>query len=134
MNPAGQPVWSTYFYGGGGNFTWFGGVAIDKYGNAYVAGAGAGAPTNGRGWGMLVKFAPNGTFLWQTRFGGYYSGDGAPTAMAYDPSNDVVYIAGQSAGNWSYSTDPAWCKPQNVPTCDSVTPIHTTTNSSPMFV
>jgi hypothetical protein len=78
-----------------------GGVASDIYGNVYVVGRTKGSLdgySNLGGYDMfLVKFGPNGNWLWTRQDG--TSGDDTARAVATDSAGNV-YIAGYVQGNF----------------------------------
>jgi hypothetical protein len=78
-------------------------IAIDGWGNVYVAGrAGAawGSPVRSFGVGddaFVAKLDPDGSLLWLTFLGG--AGDDAATGIAVDSSGNV-FITGTSDASW----------------------------------
>src|SRR5436190_878842 len=62
-------------------------VAIDQSGNIVVAGT----SFNGTNYDChTLKYAPNGTLLWERRFNGPLDGEDSPFGVAVDASGNVV--------------------------------------------
>jgi len=105
FNSSGYRQWGTY-YGGKTRDEGIG-VAIDGYGNAYIAGSttsGSGIATSGayktsnsgNGDAFLAKFSNTGSLQWATYYGGNLEDDGG--GVATDGSGNA-YIAGYIKSN-----------------------------------
>jgi hypothetical protein len=120
FNGTGVRQWGTYYGGVAGSATGWA-IANDVFGNVYLSGttsadngiATLGAHQASFGGGesdaFVVKFAPDGTRLWGT----YYGGDGSESsgsgldknsAMATDRIGKVVYLAGATTSAMAMST------------------------------
>jgi uncharacterized delta-60 repeat protein len=86
-------VWTARYNGGGDDFPKA--LAIDRFGNLYVAAYSAGG---GSGFDILtLKYNPQGETLWTRRFNGAGNGDDFAAGLAVDSSGNV-YVTGQSYG------------------------------------
>src|SRR3972149_1746391 len=85
LSPTGSEIWRIGTYGSGdGEFLGPSGIAVDSFGNIYVADASI---------GRIQKFDSSGNFL--LKFGTYGSGDGeflGPSGVAVDSSGNI-YVA-----------------------------------------
>jgi hypothetical protein len=63
-------------------------MVLDPYGNIYVTGFSEN--TNGELGYVTMEYAPNGNPMWAARFDSTNYPKAAPTAMALDPSNNVI--------------------------------------------
>ncbi len=78
-------------------------IALDNSGNIYVTGNSIG--TNTRSDITTIKYAPDGTELWVTRYNGYNAMDDYAADLVVDNSTNTVYVVGQS---YEYSLERAW--------------------------
>ena len=97
LSPSGAILWQKSFAGAAGGSDAALGVAVDTSGNAVVTGSSANA--QGIGDIKTIKYAPDGTVLWERLYDG--GRDDAAYGVVVDGANNV-YIAGESintAGN-----------------------------------
>ncbi len=86
-------IWTARYNGGGDDFSKS--LAIDRFGNLYVAAYSAGGAS---GFDVLaIKYNPQGETLWVRRFNGAGNGDDFAAGLAIDSSGNA-YITGQSYG------------------------------------
>ena len=82
------------------------GIAVDAAGNVLVAGESAGSTETG--WDFAtVKYAPDGTELWDRRWNGPESRDDVPRGIAVDGSGNILVTGecfGSSATQWDFAT------------------------------
>ncbi len=108
----GNRIWATYFGGTGQENTWD--VTCDKNGNVYVSGE-TSSPNNiatanahqttktNASEAFLIKFAPNGTRVWGTYYGGNGPSQNFGTGVATDDVNNV-YITGYTVSTNDIAT------------------------------
>jgi hypothetical protein len=109
LDRTGRLLWST-FLGGAGTDNAFG-VAVDGFGDIFVAGASNvswGAPVTPLASGydaFLAKLGPDGTLVWNTFAGG--GGADQANAVAVD-SEGSAYIVGSSTEGWGTPEGEYW--------------------------
>jgi len=110
-NSGGVMQWSTYF-GGAGNEFQYGGLDVDDSGFVYMTGStssGSGIALNGyqnviggTDDGYLAKFAPNGSLVWSTYFGG--PGGDIFTGIELDNSGNI-FVTGSTASTSGFAVN-----------------------------
>ncbi len=78
-------------------------IALDNSGNIYVTGNSIG--TNTRSDITTIKYMPDGTQSWVTRYNGYNAMDDYAADLLVDNSTKSIYVVGQS---YEYSIERAW--------------------------
>ncbi len=114
FDTAGNRQWATYFGGNGADHTWT--AKCDNTGNVYISGETGSTnniatttghqttmtPSNGSE-AFLIKFAPDGSKLWGTYYGGDQPGQTFGTGIAIDDSN-AVYLSGYTTSTVDIAT------------------------------
>ncbi len=114
FDTAGNRQWATYFGGTGSDLTWT--AKCDNTGNVYISGETGSTgniatpnghqttitPSNGSE-AFIVKFAPDGSKLWGTYYGGDQPGQTFGTGIAIDDSN-AVYLSGYTTSDTGIAT------------------------------
>jgi hypothetical protein len=90
---AGSQVWVARYQGPGGGEDNPHGLAVDAFGNVYVAGSSVGADYQYHI--ATIKYAPDGTPLWLQRYTGPANGNDYCRALALDNAGNV-YVQGHS--------------------------------------
>lgn len=78
-------------------------IALDNSENIYVTGNSIG--TNSRSDITTIKYSPDGTQLWVTRYNGYNAMDDFAADLLVDNLTKSIYVVGQS---YEYSVERAW--------------------------
>jgi hypothetical protein len=112
FSAGGSLLWSTYF--GGSDFDYGFGIAVNQYGDAYVAGQTYSvdfptlnafqAANGGSSDAFVAKFSTGGALLWSTYLGG--TGFDYATGIAVDPSGHA-YVTGYT-GSTDFPTRKAF--------------------------
>ena len=92
---AGTLKWKNVYNGPAHRDDYVTGMALDKYGNAYVVGASRG-PATGRDY-VTIKVRKSGARAWVRRYAGPSSGSDEARGIAVDPSG-ACYVTGVSNG------------------------------------
>ena len=105
-----QQAWMTHYNNGITNGTnQAAKMVLDSSGNIYVTGFSQNTNTN-LGY-VTIKYAPNGTQLWATRYDSTNSPAAAPAAMSLDTSNDVIVTGSALTIKYDPSGNQLWTAP-----------------------
>jgi hypothetical protein len=120
---SGNELWVNRYSGPSGADDIAGSIALDRFGNIYIAGMSSGGVKSYEDY-AVIKYYPNGDTAWTRRYNGPGNVDDAANALAVDRDGNV-YVTGTSWGNdtsYDYTTikyytngDIAWLKRYNGP-------------------
>ena len=91
----GREEWAKFYNGSGNGADAASALALDPDGNIVLTGYSRGEGT-GRDI-VLLKYAPDGSLIWETRYDGPVKGEDRPVSMVLDPGGNI-YIGGYSIG------------------------------------
>jgi hypothetical protein len=84
-------------------------MALDTAGNIYITGVSQNTNTN-LGY-VTIKYAPNGTQLWATRYDSTNTATAAPATMALDASNNVIVTGTALTVRYDPNGNQVWTAP-----------------------
>ena len=94
-NSSGTLQWQRYLGGGGLQYQYGKGIAVDSSANVYICGW---SNDTGTALGILAKWNTSGTFQWQRQFGNSGGGSQVFNDIAID-SSDNIYAVGYASVN-----------------------------------
>ncbi|MGA3017566.1 MAG: hypothetical protein ABSF62_10645 [Bryobacteraceae bacterium] len=108
INPAGQLLWTQFFYGVDVARPWLPGdivpiaITLDSAGDIYIAGGGLVDPEGCSDCNsFVIEMDPGGSKIWGANFGGpYVYASTKVQGITYNPADDSVYITGGNYGDW----------------------------------